>query len=150
MCLTYSSGADVQISKRECTHQERQTGWLRSRKVRGRWSFILFSRRSRRNRRRGRYLVGIEKIKAFWLLYFWSCFLTSLFSHLYKNYTCASEPMHVLLCHGSFQKYMIILSTSKKTLGGAFLFIFEHKQTVVKVKSHEIIRIENIGLSLAN
>ena len=46
---------------------------------------------------------------------------------------------------------MIPLSTSKKTPGGATLFILQHKQTVVKMKSHEIERIENIiGLSQAN
>ena len=34
------------------------------------------------------------------------------------------------------------LPTSKKTLGGANLFIFQHKQTVVKVGSNKIKRIE--------
>ena len=37
---------------------------------------------------------------------------------------------------------MIPLSTSKKTLGGAILFILQHKQTVVKVGSNKIKRIE--------
>ena len=43
-----------------------------------------------------------------------------------------------------------IYQKARKLLGGAILFIFQHKQTVVKVRSHKIKRIENIGLSLAN
>ena len=37
---------------------------------------------------------------------------------------------------------MIPLSTTRKTLGGAILFIFQHKETVVKVRSHKIKRVE--------
>ena len=37
---------------------------------------------------------------------------------------------------------MIPLSSTRKTLGGAILFIFQHKETVVKVRSHKIKRIE--------
>ena len=66
------AGQTSRSANEECTHRERRTGWSRSREVQGRWRarFILFSRRSRRNRRRGRDLVRIEKIQVIQLLHF--------------------------------------------------------------------------------
>ena len=74
-------------------------------------------------------------------------FLILIFSHLNSTRTTPLHQSQCMFCYVlPLSKSLSIYQQVRKLFGGAILFIFQHKKTVVKVKSHEIKRIENIGL----